>query len=198
MAILINNNYAPPIDNHDGGVVNVIVGEVAQAPANAQTQDWPEDLIRTEKTFSASVPVSRLEKLYYMLLKFKLIAEDTSQKSIVELFDGEPSDCVVRWIAPEAALVYFISQLRKKKYIDTSTDDHWVIVRNHFRDKDNAFFRKNIRQATPPEKYKDTIKRMVDILNPTATAWENIPTEEFILKIDEFNDNGIRIHNRRH
>ena len=197
MAILINNNYAPPIDNHDGGVVNVIVGEVAQAQAQAQAQGWPEDLRFSQKTFHAKVDNVRLTKLYYMLLKLKLVADTTMPKNIIELFSGDISEAVIRWIAPQDALNYFIKEIQRLEYIEEEAEP-WIIVRNRFRNKDGEFYNANVRKGERPKKYGNQVDLAVSLLNPTATTWDRMTEEEFIDKIDEYNDTGIRIKNRLH
>ena len=42
MAIIINNNYASPIDNHDGGVVNITIGDTLEVKTEV-TAEMPEE-----------------------------------------------------------------------------------------------------------------------------------------------------------
>ena len=132
-----------------------------------------------------------------LLLKLELVADTTTPKNIIELFSGDASEAVIRWMAPQDALNYFIKEILRLEYVDKE-DEPWIIVRNRFRNKDGEFFNENIRKGKTPKKYFDVIDKVVGVLNPSDTIWENITTEDFITKIDEFNDNGIRIKNRRH
>ena len=190
------------LNKHVEKELNVAAGGIGEQHihyhGNPPRQDWPADLVRSQKTFKAKVSVGRLNNLFHLMVKFQLIAENSSPKDIIDVFKGEPSDCEIRWIAPEAALVYFINQLREKDYIDKSADDHWVIARNHFRDQDNGFFKKDMRKDAPPKKYKDQLDQLVEFLNPSLEALDEMSPEDFAARFDLYSKNGPRLTNRRH
>ena len=165
-----------------------------EAPTETPSRKGPRF---SQKTFKAKVGNSRLEKLYWALQKAKMVSNDTTPKAVADFFGGQISDCLIRWMGPEATLAYFIKELMRKGYAEPVDDEPWIIVRNHFRNKDNEDIDEDIRKCKEPKKQKTSLDGLVELLNPTATGWDEMANDEFEERIDLLYD-GQRIRNRLH
>lgn len=151
----------------------------------------PEDLRPTQRTFKTKVDRKRLDMLYVKLQQDGLIANTVELKQIYEIFSGEPSDCVIRWTGHDAILCHFIKRLIERKYIEELGGEPWVVVRNHFRNKDNEFFTDNLRMHKAPKKFEEELEVLVSLLSPEKLESDELPFDEFSDGIDSYSGMSI-------
>ena len=97
-------------------------------------------------------------------MKLRAIDKDTDHEEFEKLFTGEPTDIIVRWLAPKSALKALMSELKKREYI-TPAGKLWVITESHFKDGDNNIF-SGLRSEHDPKFLAWIISIIADTLDP--------------------------------
>lgn len=106
----------------------------------------------------------RVTDFYQYLVKLRAIDQDTDHEKFEKLFLGEPTDIIVRWLAPKSALKALMSELKKREYISPA-GRVWVITESHFKDADNNLF-SGLRSEKDPKYLARIIAIIADALDP--------------------------------
>ena len=106
----------------------------------------------------------RVTEFYQYLVKLRAIDPDTDHEEFEKLFLGEPTDIIVRWLAPKSALKALMSKLKKREYIEPA-GLVWAITESHFKDIDNKLF-SGMRSEKDPKYLEKTINVIADTLDP--------------------------------
>lgn len=110
----------------------------------------------------------RILSFYQYLVKLRAIDSGTDHEAFTKLFSGEPTDIIVKWLAPKSALKFLMSTLKERKLI-TPGGKIWVITESHFKDANNQLFT-NLRNEHNPDYLKNTISIIADTLDPKCTV----------------------------
>lgn len=106
----------------------------------------------------------RVTYFYQNLVKLHAIDQDTDHEEFEKLFLGEPTDIIVRWLAPKSALKALMSELKRREYI-TPAGRVWRITESHFKDAEDNMF-SGLRGEHDPNSLAWIITMIADTLDP--------------------------------
>ena len=109
----------------------------------------------------------RWDFLRQKLTKNEWLDENTTPEDFCAIFGGKPSSVKVKWIGAQSQLYYLIKTLLHRKLIRCPEGQkrHWIIVSNHFVDRNSRTF-KDWNSQRDPKRSMSEIENMVDILDP--------------------------------
>lgn len=109
----------------------------------------------------------RLDYLRQLLTEKEWLDENTTPEDFCAIFGGISSSVKVKWIGAQSQLYYFIKTLLSRGLIRCPEGQkaHWIIVSNHFVDRNSRTF-KDWNKQKDPKRSKSEIEKMVDILDP--------------------------------
>lgn len=109
----------------------------------------------------------RLDYLRQLLTEKEWLDESTTPEDFCAIFGGISSSVKVKWIGAQSQLYYFIKTLLSRGLIRCPEGQkvHWIIVSNHFVDRNSRTFKDWNKQKDPKRSMSD-IEKMVDILDP--------------------------------
>lgn len=109
----------------------------------------------------------RLDYLRQLLTEKEWLDENTTPEDFCAIFGGISSSVKVKWIGAQSQLYYFIKALLSRGLIrcPEGQKGHWIIVSNHFVDRNSRTF-KDWNKQKDPKRCKSDIEKMVDILDP--------------------------------
>ena len=135
---------------------------VTPAPAKTQTTIKVVSNVFTYK-WAKTYP-ERVLEFYQYLVKLRAIDQDTNHEEFEKLFMGEPTDIIVKWLAPKSALAFLMRVLKKRGYVTPATRI-WMIAQSHFKGSDNKLFT-DLRNQHDPDYLEKTINVIADVLDP--------------------------------
>lgn len=191
MAVNIKNNFAPIIENKEGGVVNVQVADAverykeyvdaiekeagsSEKPRRRKTEAKLVDYTFTYRWAQKRESQIRVVRLYQALLKLKWIADDTTPEDFGILFSGKETGTKVKWIGKKPFLAYLFKLICKNKYVilpEGYEKKIWIIVQSHFIDSNSRLF-VNLNKEHPPKLKAATIEKLASILDPATELVE--------------------------
>lgn len=191
MAVNIKNNFAPIIENKEGGVVNVQVADAVERYKEyidvIETEKSTSEKPRRRKTEAKLVDYTftyrwaqnresqiRVVRLYQALLKFKWIADDTAPEDFGVLFSGKEKGTKIKWVGKKAFLAYLFKVIFKNGYIilpEGYEKKIWLIVQSHFVDNNSRIF-VNLNKEHKPKLKAATIEKLASILDPATELVE--------------------------
>ena len=109
----------------------------------------------------------RLDYLRQLLTEKEWLDENTTPEDFCAIFGGISSSVKVKWIGAQSQLYYFIKTLLSRGLIRCPEGQkaYWIIVSNHFVDRNSRTF-KDWNKQKDPKRSKSEIEKMVDILDP--------------------------------
>lgn len=109
----------------------------------------------------------RLDYLRQLLTEKGWLDENTTPEDFCAIFGGISSSVKVKWTGAQSQLYYFIKTLLSRGLIRCPEGQkvHWIIVSNHFVDRNSRTF-KDWNKQKDPKRSKSDIEKMVDILDP--------------------------------
>ena len=109
----------------------------------------------------------RLDYLRQLLTKKEWLDENTTPEDFCAIFGGKSSSVKVKWIGAQSQLYYFIKTLLSRGLIRCPEGQkvHWIIVSNHFVDRNSRTF-KDWNKQKDPKRSMSEIENMVDFLDP--------------------------------
>ncbi len=107
-----------------------------------------------------------LTDFYRLLLKAKMIAEDTDQNDLLAVFGGTYTNATVNWIGPKHVLKSVINGLEKKSVLGFYPENYtkWVVVQHRFRWNGNPMTNIGNEKGRSRD-YKELIENLVGILD---------------------------------
>ena len=124
-----------------------------------------------------SVKNNYLSVLFSNLKSQKLIAEDSDQKSFLEIFYGEESHNKIGWTGKLNLLHYIFDQWVTRKYVVKPTGvGMWQIVAAHFyiqkikngKISSMPLTAEKLKDAGNPKNVSDDIENIIELLNPKS------------------------------
>lgn len=118
-------------------------------------------------TYQDSSAWKRLDYLRQLLTKKEWLDENTMPEDFYAIFGGEASYVKVKWTGAQSQLYYLIKTLLSRGLIrcPEGQKGHWIIVSNHFVDRNSRTF-KDWNKQRDPKRSKSDIESMVDFLDP--------------------------------
>lgn len=109
----------------------------------------------------------RWDFLRQKLTKNEWLDENTTPEDFCAIFGGKPSSVKVKWIGAQSQLYYLIKTLLHRRLIRCPEGQkrHWIIVSNHFVDRNSRTF-KDWNSQRDPKRSMSEIENMVDHLDP--------------------------------
>lgn len=109
----------------------------------------------------------RWDYLRQLLTRKEWLDENTTPEDFCAIFGGKSSSVKVKWIGAQSQLYYFIKTLLRRGLIKCPEGQkrHWIIVSNHFVDRNSRTF-KDWNSQRDPKLSMSEIENMVDYLDP--------------------------------
>lgn len=157
------------LGNKDEGLGMRVEGKSRKLNSSPITPKTPIKMVSEVFTYRwLKQHPDRILSFYQYLVKLRAIDSGTDHEAFIKLFSGEPTDIIVKWLAPKSALKFLMSTLKERKLI-TPGGKIWVITESHFKDANDQLFT-NLRNEHNPDYLKNTISIIADTLDPTCTV----------------------------
>ncbi len=159
-------------------LIKPLLSGLIEKGSRARVRAMNETAARTREVFSLKNSTLPHMQLLWIMLTGLGWVKDEDEKGFLDLFGGEPSDCVVTWTGKVGVgtLKELFAQMISKNIIQ-ETNNYVSVIESHFKDAGGRYLT-NVKGGKPNDRTSAEIERMLPKLKSTYDMTKDV-AEDF-------------------